>query len=111
MAILTVVTPVLAGVDPGLTAATMAGDSFPNTGKEIVLVVNGATDTIITFDSPNTCDFDTMNAAHDEVDTTSAASERLVGPFPKSRFNDANGRVQMTSDDDSNVTLAIIKMI
>ncbi len=120
MAILTVQRPVLStsGTTVGFTSATSIGDSFPNTGIEFVHVVNTASSPrTITFDSPGACTFGvSANAAHDIAmvvpGTTGAPNNRVMaGPFPRGRFNDTNGRVQITYDDPSGVTLAVQAVI
>ena len=116
MAILPVQKPVLgaSGVTLAFTSATSAGDSFPNTGVEFVHVVNtGSVAKSITFDSPGTCSFGATAAAnHDQVlalpPVASAPDNRkTLGPFPTTRFNDGNNRVQIAYDDASGVTLAV----
>jgi len=116
MAILPVQRPDMSPTGSALVfaSATSAGDSFPNTGSEFVHVVNtGTVAKNITFDSPNTCSFGlAAHAAHDNVGLVaplaSAPSNRKVfGPFPTTRFNDANSRVQITYDDPSGVTIAV----
>lgn len=115
MAILTVQSPALGASGAALTfaSATSAGDSFPNTGSEIVHIINTGAAKVVTFDSPNTCSFGAAAAsAHDQAvsipPVASAPDNRKqIGPFPTGRFNDGNGRVQITYDDASGVTIAV----
>ena len=74
MAVLTVHRPSLAGTPLELTPASVAGDSFPNTGQECVYVVNsGATDRTITFTAPGTCSFGVAHPSHGAVVTVPPA--------------------------------------
>jgi hypothetical protein len=115
MAILTVQRPVLgaSGVTLSFSSATSAGDSFANTGVEYVHIVNTGAARTVTFDSPGTCSFAlAANAAHDTIVSVPPAASapdnrKVVGPFPTTRFNDGNSRVQITYDDASGITLAV----
>lgn len=112
MAILTVVTPDVNGEDPGFATAAAGGDSFPNTGKEFVHIknANATLARTVTFDSPGTCSFNlAANAAHDQAVSIPASSQRVIGPFPPGRFNDTNGRVQMTYSSEADLTIAVLK--
>jgi hypothetical protein len=115
MAILSVQKPALSasGVTLSFASATSAGDSFPNTGIEFVHIVNTGAQRTVTFDSPATCSFGlAAGSQHDQVVTVPPAASapdnrKIVGPFPAGRFNDGNGRVQITYDDASGITLAV----
>jgi len=94
---------------PTFAAAAAAGDYFANTGKIFVYIKNanvGASRTI-TVNSQVNC-----NQGHDHnvTITVPASSEELCGPFPASRFNDADGRVQMTYSSEADLTLAAISL-
>ncbi len=110
MAILTVVKPSLTGADPAFVAAAGGGDSFPNTGKETVHVKNGGGSEITpTFDAPGTCDFGVAaNAAHDASGPVPAGGTRVYGPFAPAKFNDGNGRVQISYSGVTTVTVAVL---
>lgn len=118
MAILVVQKPTLTnpGVTTQLVAAAAGGDSFPNTGVEWVEILNShaTASRTVTFDSPGTCSFGlAANAAHDLAvvvpGVTGAPANRVsVGPFPTTRFNDANNRVQITySDAAADLTVGV----
>lgn len=118
MAILTVQRPTLGttGATLALVAAAAGGDSFPNTGVEFFQILNSHATLArtVTFDSPGTCSFNVAaNAAHDMAvvvpGVTGAPANRvLVGPFPTTRFNDGNARVQVTySDAAADLTVAV----
>ena len=39
-----------------------------------------------------------------------AGDERFIGPFPTGAFNDAAGKVQITYDDVTSITIAALRM-
>lgn len=92
-------------------SANGGGDSFDNDGKVFFYIKNGGGAGItVTFDSPNTCNFNlSNNAAHDLAVSVGAGAEKMIGPFPVPRFNDVNNRVQVTYSGVSSVTVAPIR--
>lgn len=109
MAILTVQTVSLAGSVITLGAAAAGGDSFPNSGNVYFRVNNGSGASInVTFDAPNADNFGVINDAHDVVVAVAAGAQKTIGPFPPERFNDANGRVQVTYSSATTVTVAAV---
>jgi hypothetical protein len=91
------------GVDPR--------DAFTNTGGEFVHITNGhvSASRTVTFDAPGTCSFGvSAHPNHDLVVTIAAGETRLIGPFPAGRFNDSNGRVQVTYSTPADLTMAVI---
>lgn len=111
MALLTPLTPTLTGPLLGAVAAAGGGDSFANTGKEYFYIKNGGGGgQTVTFDSPGTCSFSlAANAAHDVAVVVGAAEERIIGPFPMTRFNDGSGNVIVTYTGVGSVTVAVIR--
>jgi hypothetical protein len=116
MALLTVQRPSQTGATLALAAAAAGGDSFPNTGVEYFHVLNShaTLSRTVTFDSPNTCNFNLANnAAHDMaivvLGITGAPANRVViGPFSVVRFNDGSNRVQVSySDAAADLTVAV----
>lgn len=107
MAILTVAQTSLAGVALGAVAAAGGGDSFPNDGATALYVKNGSGAPItVTADAPNADNFGVVDASHDSAVAVAAGAERLLGPYPPGRFNDANGRVQLTYSGVTSLTVA-----
>ena len=39
-----------------------------------------------------------------------AGEERLIGPFPKAAFNDANNKVQLTYSSHTGLTIAVLQV-
>jgi hypothetical protein len=92
-----------------LAAAGAAGDSFPNTGIEFVIIknTNAATRTI-TMDVQTTVD---GLAVTDKSFTLEATTGfRIFGPFSTSIYNDANSRVNLTYSTNTDVTVAVFKL-
>lgn len=96
-------------VQPNLVSAAAGGDEFDNDGSTFFRVDNGDTSgKNVTFNSQKNCNF---GFDHDSGPHTVPAGEtRVFGPFNTDRFNDSNGRVQVTYDDVTSVTVAVIKL-
>ena len=85
-------------IDTPLTPAGVTveddGMEFVNNGRTYLDILGGGAGALaLTVDSPASCDH---GAQHDIVVTPVAATRYLIGPFPASRFNDADGKVQIT---------------
>lgn len=117
MADLTVQKISRAGVDPagGEVAAAAGGDAFINDGKTFLRVNNaGAGAVVVTFTAQNTSvrptgPFGVITVA-DIVVTVGAGLVREIGPIPQGIFNDGNGKVQVTYDQVTSVTVAARKV-
>lgn len=108
MAQLTIQKPDLAGLAPAFVAAGAGGDSFANDGKTYLHVKNGGAGSITaTINSQKLCD---QGFDHDAAVGVAAAGERLIGPFPQGRFNDAGGLVQITYSGVTSVTVAAVSV-
>jgi hypothetical protein len=108
MALLNVQRTGLTGLATTFTAASAGGDSFVNSGRAYLHVKNGdTTDKTITVNSQTPCNY---GFDHDAVVTVPAAGERIIGPFPKNRFDDANGQVQITYSAVTSVTVAVVEV-
>ena len=108
MAAITVQEIVLAGVTPTFVAAAAGGDSFVNDGKTFYYVKNGGGGAlVVTFASETNCN---QGFDHDAVENIAAGIDSVVGPFPKSRFNDSGGLVQVTYDGVVSVTVSALKI-
>ena len=107
MAILSVAQTSLAGVALGAVAAAGGGDSFPNDGATALYVKNASGGALtVTAAAPNADNFGVTNAVHDSVVSVAAGAERILGPFPPGRFNDANNRVQLTYSGVTTLTVS-----
>jgi hypothetical protein len=85
-----------------------------NDGKTFLYVKNGNAGSIdVTITSEVTSKTIVGYGAttfSDLVVSVPASEERVIGPFPKTRFNDANGEVTVSYDEISSVTVAAIRL-
>lgn len=97
----------LAGMADALVAAAGGGDSFDNNGQVVFVVNNGSGAPItVTFDDPNTPNPGNASQFNPDVAVSvPAGARRTIGPFPPFRFNDANGRVNVTYSDVTTLTV------
>ena len=105
---LTPITVVTTGAAVALAAANADGNYFANnTGRTVLLVKNaGAGSVNVTVNSQRACD---QGFDHDLV--VAVANDSVIvaiGPFTTSRFNDGDGRVQITYSGVSSVTVAVL---
>ncbi len=108
MADLTVQSIILAGLDPSYDPANAGGDQFLNDGKTYVHIKNGGGSAIVaTFDSIAACD---QGFDHNEAISIPAGEERKIAPFGKPRFNDTSGKVSISYDDVTSVTIGAFKL-
>lgn len=113
MAVLTPVDVTLAGVADNLVAAAGGGDSFPNNGHVVFVVNNGSAGAItVTFDDPNTPNPGSASQFNPDVAVSvPAGARRTIGPFPPFRFNDANGRVNVTYSGVTSLTVMPLRKL
>lgn len=108
MAVLTVQDISRTGLNPSYASAAAGGDSFDNDGRTFVHVKNGSAGSItVTVNSQTACNY---GFDHDETVSVPAGGERLIGPFPKERFNDADGRVKLSYSAVTSLTVAAIRL-
>lgn len=108
MAALLVAQPILAsGLEPVLVDATTE-DTFANTGREFIEVLNGsASDSEVTITTPKTVSG--LAVAERVVDVT-AGERRLIGPFPPGVYSVggvSGGEVSITYEDDAITSITI----
>ncbi len=100
------------GIVPTYNAVAGGGDEFVNNGRISIHVRNahGVDPRTITIDSQEGCNQE--DSDHDiAVTITAAQDEKVIGPFPKARFNDGDGKVQLTySDGGADMTIALIQL-
>lgn len=99
----------LTGITPALVAADVGGDEFVNSGSEFIHIKNGdASPITVTVNSQALCN---QGVDHDvEVVIPASTGEKFIGPFPKDRFNDADGKVQITYSAVTSVTIGIVRL-
>lgn len=109
MADLTVQEISRSGLKPTMVACAAGGDAFVNGGKSFLLVNNAdVADHDVSIDSQVLCD---QGFDHNITVNVPAGEERLIGPFPAKRFNDVNGKSQISypGGDVTSLTIAAIK--
>lgn len=108
MAELVVQEVLLTGLEPAYVAAAAGGDYFANDGKTLLEARNASGGNItVTVASQKTCDQGATHNAAVVVPLTTG--QRMIGPFNRTRFNDANGRVQITYSGVTSLTVAAIR--
>jgi len=109
---------VLAGIVPTYHTCKEEGDGdeFVNSGQMVIHVKNGHANAsrTITIDTFTKCNYG-MDTEHDVAVVVEGIdpgpNEVVIGPFPKSRFNDAEGKVQITySDTAADLTIAVVDL-
>ncbi len=89
-------------------AATAAGDEYPNSGSEIFVVVNGSGGTVDpTFVAVGECD---LGSLHDQTEQVAAGATEFFPGKNVQRFTDGEtGRIQVTYDTDTSITVGVLK--
>lgn len=99
---------VVAGLEATLAAANADGSYFVNSGRDFIWIKNGhSSPQSVIIDSPVEC---SQGSSHDITVAVTNGEERLIGPFPQSRFNNTNGQVNLTFSGVTLLTIAIIRM-
>lgn len=114
-AALTVQTPTSAGLAATYTAATVDGHAFDNSSGKVLLHVKnaGASPTNVTIDVAKTVD---GLVIPDLVVAVANATEKFIGPFNKSLYNqdiatpDIAEAVLVNTSNQTSVTYAAIKL-
>jgi len=85
-----------------LVAADVAGDTFINNGRTMLVVDNqDASPITVTIDSPVDCD---QGFEHDPDPTVGAGDTVILGPFAQGRFN-TDGKVVVAYSAVASVTV------
>lgn len=109
MATLTVVPASSAGVEVVAAAAACAagGDTFANTGQEVVIFTNASVAGIdVTLVTPGTLD---GHAISNRVVEIPAASTVAIGPLAPSAYNSDAGFVVMTYETETDLSVKVVK--
>lgn len=91
-----------------ITAASAAGggDSFANSGKEMIWIKNGDSSSM-TLTIATNATTDGLTVPNRTV-AVAAGATKLIGPFPTPIYNDVNGNVQLTYSAVTSLTVAIL---
>ena len=94
-----------AGVAPGLQAVNGGGDSFPLTSpsQKFHFKNTDVADRTVTITAQSPCN---QGVLHDAEITVPAGAERIVDDLDPRFYADANGRVQLTYDAATGLTVA-----
>ena len=109
MALLTQQNVVTGGTVITMAAATLGGDSFQNSGVQRVLLRNASGGALtVAVDAPGRDNFGVVGDEHDTEIEVPAGAIVSAGPFRTDRYNDTNGRVQLTYPDGvTSLTIAV----
>lgn len=111
MAELSVQRIVLTGLNPTYAAAAGGGDNFLNDGRTVIHVKNGGAGPItVTADGANPDQWGVTGNDHDAAVSVPNAGERIIGPFRRDRFNDANSKVNLAYSGVTSVTIAVLQL-
>lgn len=91
-----------------VSAATETGDTFVNTGKEAIYLIN-ASASPVTVSVETTATIDGVAAGAKEI-VVPAGTTHLLGPWPKALYNDGDNLVSITYSAHEDVSLAILKV-
>lgn len=106
MAALTTLNGGRAGVDIAGVAAASGGDTFTNTGKEILIVKNGDSSSHnVTITTSVTVD---GNAVADPVVAVGAGVTKSIGPFPRWIFGST---VSVAYSSVTSTTVAVLSVV
>lgn len=96
----------------GAVNAAGGGDSFPNDGYTVLYVKNGSGGAItVTIDGVGAGPESAVAYNPDVAVSVAAGAERLIGPFTdKARFNDVNGRVNVSYSGVTSLTVAPVRV-
>jgi hypothetical protein len=96
------------GLEATYASCNADGNYFTNNGHTFMHVINGSGgDITVTVDSPTECN---QGSTHDVTVTVTAGEERMIGPFEQGRFNDDDGRVQVSYSTVTSLTAGAIKI-
>lgn len=104
--LITVQEAVNTGLEATFEAAAVAMEYVHPGQPHIIHVKNGAVDCTLTIDSQVNCN---QGVDHNRGGLCSANEERHYGNIKAGRFKDSASKVQLSFDDVTNVTIAVIK--
>ena len=110
MAVLTVNTIDYDGLDvESVYVAAAASQEFPNDGRTFMHIKNGSGAPITcTVTSAGTVQ--TRAIADDVITVGATTGEQMVGPWPRSIYNAADGNIDITWSATASVTVAVFKL-
>ena len=109
MATLTVQDIAVDGLTPSYVAADVAGDEFANSARAFVHVKNGGVSSVNVTIASQFAPSPGVGPA-DIVISIPAGGETMAGPLNNRVFNNADGNVELTYSDVTNVTVAALSL-
>ena len=97
-------------IPQNVTPDTGAGNSFANTGREVLYIQTAGASGITPVIAP-TGKFENITTVASPYGAVGASALKAVGPFPPGDYNDANGNVQVTwSGASGTVNIWVVQM-
>lgn len=99
-----------AGIVPTKNAGLSASDEYliTNDGNTIIIIENGGAEpTDVTIVTPGTSG---GLAIEDRKVTVANATEKIIGPFNKSRYNDAKEQIHVKLSKVTTVTMQVVSL-
>lgn len=95
---------------PALGEADVDGNYFANSGRCFIRAKNSSATLkrTVTITSQVKCNYEETHHVAEEL---AAGAEFLIGPFPKGRFNDEDGNVQITYSGEAEFLIADITIV
>jgi hypothetical protein len=94
------------------TYATLTGStgiSFPNTGREVLAVINGSTASTATVNFAG-APLGQAITPFSVAMPTSNTTPQFLGPFHPTQFNDVNGNVNINLSSVTGLTVAVLQI-
>ena len=93
-------------------SADVAGDVFDNSGSTLLYVKNeDISSHDVTLELQKNIEIEGLSLTiTDPVVTVPTTDEKIIGPFPKGWFDDSNGQVNVSYDDITSVTVAVLEI-
>lgn len=108
MATVTPVTKSRSANAVAFAAASVGGDEFANTGKELLLVRHtNSGGAAVTLTIASQAAPDGLAVADKTVDID-PGEDHVLGPWPTSIYNDADGNVQLTWSAVTDIEIAVV---
>lgn len=98
------------GLTPTLEGATEAGDDWVNTGKEFLHIKNSGAQATVTVAMERKCSQGFQSEHNVDVVVPATTGWKMAGPFSKDKFNDANGKAQITYSAHETITIGVVRL-
>jgi hypothetical protein len=96
-----------AAITPAYTAAHVDGHQIPNDGQVMLHVKSGGTGATVTVQIPAKVD---GQAVTNRTYVMGTSTERMIGPFPPTTYNQGAGQVYVDFSSVTTMTLAAIRI-